>query len=425
MDLSFYLALFIFLLGFSAFFSSAEAALFSLSTIKLRAYENDPNPRKRLIASLVFQPRDLLVTIFMLNTLSNILLQNVASSMVGTSGGWLGKVAIPLILTLIFGEILPKYYGLQYNTAAAYLFAPIINWFQNILKPIRKWIINITAPISRSLFFFFKKEEEISKDELQHVLKTSEAQGVLKPEETELVWGYLDLQDSSVKEIMRPREDMLCYEINEPLTKLTHLFSEKKKSHIPVYEKEIDNILGIISAKQYFLHHDQIEKQRGIQALLARPFYVPENITARVLLRKMQKKGQTFAIVVDEYGTIAGLVSLDDILELAIGKLTDESKQNALYTVAGDNEIIASGKLELSTFNEHFGLDLTSGSNMVTISGWLIEQLGDIPKSGQKYQFGPLLFQILSADPQRIRRIYIRKLPGDFPIPKKPGLIIT
>jgi putative hemolysin len=392
----------------SAYFSSSETALFSLPSTKVKAYRRDPDPRKRLVAHLILQPRDLLVTVFMLNTLVNILIQNVASSMFVE--GWLFKVGFPLTVTLIFGEIIPKYFGLQHNSALAYAFAPSIQFLQRFLSPVRRFVVTITAPISRGIFFFLKKEESISREELQHVLKTSEAHGVLKPEEAELVWGYIDLQESLVREVMRPREDFVSYEINEPLTKLNWFFGEKKKSQIPVYEKEIDNILGIISAKQYFLHQREINSSDALRKRLARPFYIPENTSVRLLLRRMQEKKEAMAIVVDEYGSIAGLITQDDILEEVIGKSTAESSQNALYTRSGENEIIASGKLELSDFDEIFNVDLESESHHVTLGGWLTEKIGDIPKSGQKYKSNEFLFQILAADPNRVRRIYVRRL---------------
>lgn len=408
-----FIIILIFLLLCSAYFSSSETALFSLSAVKVKSYAHDPDPRKRLIARLILQPRDLLVTVFMLNTLVNILIQNVASSMF-LDGGWIYKVGLPLIITLIFGEIIPKNFGLQYNVSLSYWFAPSINFLQKFLKPVRKFVIAITAPISNAMFFFLKKEESISREELQHVLKTSEAHGVLKPEEASLVWGYLDLQESLVKELMRPREDFLSYEINEPLTKLIYFFAEKKKSQIPVYEKEIDNMLGIISAKQFFLHHHEIRTPGNLRNVLARPLYVPENTPVRILLRRLQEQKQSMAIAVDEYGSIAGLITIDDIIEEVIGKSTAGIDQNALYTRSGENEIIASGKLELSDFNDIFNVDLDSDT-MVTIGGWLTEKMGDIPKSGQKYKTNEFLFHVLAADPNRVRRIYIRKLMNKNP----------
>ena len=174
MDIYYSIITLVILTLISAYFSASETALFSLSSIKIKAYQTNPDPRKQLIAKLVMQPRDLLVTVFMLNTLVNILLQNVASDMFGIDARWELTIGVPLALTLIFGEIIPKYIGIQNNVNIAYSVIPSINYFQNILKPLRKLIIYLTLPISRAMFFFLKKEDSISKEELEHVLKKSE-----------------------------------------------------------------------------------------------------------------------------------------------------------------------------------------------------------------------------------------------------------
>ena len=319
-----------------------------------------------------------------------------------------------MVSTLVIGEIIPKYIGLQYNVSLSYNVAPLIDLLQNVLKPIRKFVIAVTLPISRVMFFFLKKEESISKEELQHVLKKSQEHGVLLPEEAEMVWGYLSLQESSVKELMNPREDMLAYDILEPLSKLLYLFGEKKQVEVAVYEKDLDNIIGIISAKEYLLSQNELSQSQDLRKILKRPLYIPENTPARSLLRRLEEQHQALAIVVDEYGTTSGIIAKNDILALVVGVTEEEKDKNTLYTRSGKNEIIASGKLELSTFNELFDVELESDNNMVTIGGWLMEQMGDIPKSGTKYTTKDFLFHVLAAEPNRVRRIYIRKItnPG-------------
>lgn len=394
----------------SGYFSASETALFSLSSMKIKAYKNDPNPRKRLIAQLVLQPKDLLVTVFMLNTLVNILLQNVASDMFGASAGWDLKIGVPLVLTLVLGEIIPKYIGLQRNVSLAYHVSPVINFLQNVLKPIRKLIVAITSPISRIMFFYLKKEDDISREELDHVLSASEKHGMLHYEEADLIRGYLDLQDSTVKEIMRPREDVLYYDINEPLSKLTYLFVDQQCSRLPVCDHDLDSVIGIITARQFFIHKPDMLSPNNLKNQLAKPYFVPETTPARTLLRRLNESREEIAMVVDEYGSISGLITWEDLIEVVIGNISDLRDQKSLYTRAGQNEIIASGKLELDEFNDIFDANLESQNNMVTIGGWLTEQLGDIPKNGTKYQTNHFLFHVLAADPNRIRRLYIRKL---------------
>jgi putative hemolysin len=405
----------IFLTFCSGYFSASEIALFSLSSTKIKAYQSDPDPRKQLITKLVLTPHDLLVTVFMLNTLVNILIQNTASDMFGKSAGWGLKVGFPLVITLVFGEIIPKYIGLQNNISLSYYVAPSINMLQYLLKPIRKLIIDITAPISRVLFFYLRKEQDISKEELRHMLKTSQEHGVLQSDETELVWGYLNLQDAFVKELMRPREDVLYYDIAEPLTKLNYLFVDQQCSRLPVCDKSLDNVLGIITARNFFMHRHALFTGNQLIPFLSKPFYVPETTPARKLLNRFDEQKQVFAIVVNEYGTISGLITREDLVEVVIGEISDLRDVKSLYTKAGDNEIIASGRLELAEFNEIFNVNLVSENNLLTIGGWLIEHIGDIPKSGTKYETHQLLFQVLAADPNRIRRLYIRKLSDKTP----------
>jgi CBS domain containing-hemolysin-like protein len=242
------------------------------------------------------------------------------------------------------------------------------------------------------------------------VLKTSEELEVLNKDEAELVCGYLDLQEALVKELMRPRQEVLFYDIGEPLTKLTHLFVDQQCSRIPVCEGSLENVIGIISAREFFLYRRELITKERLIEKLAKPFFVPGNMLARVLLRRFDEKKCVLAIAVDEYGSIAGLITREDILEVIIGQIKDFRDEKSLFSKQNDNEIIASGKLELDEFNTFFSSDLESENNRVTLGGWIIEQLGEIPKSGTKFENSGFLFHILTATPNRIRRIYVRRL---------------
>lgn len=399
----------LFLTYWSAYFSISEISLFSLPSTKIKAYQNDKDPRKQLIAKLVLRPRDLLVTVFMMNTLVNILLQNVASAMFGAASSWVLKVGVPLFITLILGEIIPKYVALQMNVRLAYRVAPLINFFTNFLRPIREWTVAVTSPISRIMFFFLKKEKNISKEELHHVLKTSQEFGVLHSAEAVLIDGYLNLQDAQAKELMRPREDILYYSIHEPLSKLMYLFVDQQCSRLPVCDKDLDNVLGILTADQFFIHRPSIENSEDLKKILKKPFFIPETTPARLLFRRFNEKNEVLALIINEYGAISGLITREDLVEEVIGEIIDRRDKQPLYTKAGPNAIIANAKLELSELTEIFGIVLESPNNMLTIGGWLIEQLGEIPKNGTKYETQQMLFQVLAADPNRIKSIYIRK----------------
>ncbi len=398
--------------------SGSEIALFSLSSQRIRAYRSDVDPRKRLVANLVMRPRDLFVTLFMINITVNILLQNSASALFGNASGWALKVGVPLVLTLVFGDITPKYIALNNNTKIAYAVAPVVSRIAQFLAPIRRLILTITVPVSQAMFFFLRREEDISREEMHHVLKTSQETGVLDRDEAKLVNGYLDLQESQVKELMRPRDEILAYDINEPLHQLTSAFVDQECSRIPVYDKTIQNILGIITAEQFLLNRQEIRNSSDLIAFLNRPYFVPESTSARKLMRQFDHRTEVMAIVVDEYGSVVGLITREDLVEVVVGDIADRRDTLSKYTKAGEDVIIASGKLELGELEDIFGIALFSPNNMVTVGGWLCEALGDIPKSGTKYQTKDFLFQVLSADPNRVRRIYIRRLN---PVKRAPG----
>lgn len=407
--------LFLLLLMCSCYFSASEIAFFSLPSHQIKFYKTDEDPRKRLIANLLQKPSDLLVTIFILNTVVNILIQNVASGMFHTYG-WFFKVGVPLVTTLVLGEIIPKYLGLQNNAKVSYLAAPSINWLQSLMSPIRRITIALTNPISRIMFFFLKKEKSVSHDELEHLIKMSEQHGALPEDEAELAWGYLTIQEAQVREIMRPREDILYYRMEDPLSKLLYIFVNQECSRVPVCQHDIQNIAGIIDIKQFFLFRQQIKNPEALKPFLKKPFYIPETTAALTLLKRLEEAQEEMAIAVDEYGSVTGLITREDLIEVVVGPITDQRDQKKLYTKAGENEIIASGKLELSEINEIFDVELTSENNMVTIGGWLTEQLGNIPIGGTKVELDNFLFHILSANPNRIRRVYIRYLkPNEGP----------
>jgi putative hemolysin len=412
------LLLFLFLFC-SGFFSSSEVALFSLSSMKVKAFKNDADPRKQLVAKLLASPRDLLVTIIMLNIVINIMIQNVTSSLFGDYSGWMLNVGVPLVLTLVFGDVIPKSIGMANNAAISYRVAPFLQAAQRFFLPFRTVLTGVTSIVSRILFFFLKSEEEISFDELQHALKTSRHFGILNEDEAELVRGYLILQESQVKEQMRPREEVLFYDIEEPLSKLIHLFVDQECSRIPVCRESLDNILGIMSSQSYFLNRETLQHTSQLIPLLKKPYFVPEGMSAEVLLRQMYDKEESLALAVDEYGSISGLIALEDLVEKVVGEIADARDEKSRYTRSGEDVIIASGKMEVAELEELFGVYLPSENHMVSVGGWLTEQMGDIPKTGVKYNAHGLLFHVLGSDAKRVRRIYIRKLSSASPRKKE------
>jgi CBS domain containing-hemolysin-like protein len=399
-----------FLLFFSAILSASETSLFSLSSYTLKTYLVNPDTRKKLVAHLLKKPRDLLVTILMLNIFFNILVQNTVSSIFGNLTSWVLKVGVPLVLTLVFGEVLPKTIALQNNKRVAYAVSPYISVAMRLIKPIRALFVKITEVLSHVFFFFLKKEKPLSSPELSMIVSSSKEKGVLSAQEAKMIQGYLEIHDSFVKEKMRPREEIIFYDIQNPLKLLVSIFQKQQCTRVPICDRELNNCLGILSADHFFLHGPKIIKPEDIKNYLSAPYFVPDTKNAWHLLCQMREKNEDMAIVVDEYGTISGLITQEDIIEEIVGEITDVRDVTSHYTRSSKDVIIASGKMELDEVEEVFKTNFASKSTAVTLSGWLIDQFEEIPQAGMKLIANGFLFYILSAEPNRIKRVYIRKL---------------
>jgi len=405
--LGFLLLLFI---VFSGFLSGSETSLFSLSTFTLRSYRNDDDPKKRLVFQLLQNPRELLVTIMMLNICSNILVQNVISSLFGASSSGLIKVGLPLILTLLFGEIIPKSLALPNNTKISTKVAPFLSKVAKLLGPVRSFLTEITSYISRFLFFFLQKGKPISVEELEGVLKDSQKEGVMDQDEVEIMKGYLELRYATVRELMRPKDEILYYDLASPINELEKLFVEKKCSRLPICEGNLEKVIGILSTRRYLFSGRNLQKQNDLRKIVKKPFFVPESSSAWSLFQDLREKKESLAMVVNEYGSITGLITQEDLLEAVIGEIQDPRDEKKKYTRSGEDVIIASGKLEISEMEDLFRIELKMEKGPITIGGWLIEQLGEIPKPGTRYVTDDFLFYVLAADPNRITRVYIRNL---------------
>lgn len=393
-----------------ALFSGAETALFSLSSMQIKALKKDPDPRKKQVSFLLENPRELLVSLIIVTIIVSLAIQNLISFLLEEKSSWILNVTIPLAVNLILGEVIPKSLSMQNNIQVSYLMAPLLVKTQNILFPIRKLLSWITSLVTPFLFFFLHKEKDISIDELQHALKDSKDRGVLLHEETELIRGYLRLQESTVKDLMRPREEVIFFDSSEALSRLLHLFVDQECTRILFCHGGLDNLVGIISSRLFFLHKASIKETRDLLPVLKAPYFVPETLKTDLLLRQLYEKKESIAIVVNEYGSITGIIAMEDLVEEVVGEIVDRRDREAFFTRSGDDVIIASGKLEIAQFEEIFDVSLESETHRVTIGGWIIEQIGDIPKPGFKYHTKEFLFHVLSADPTRIRRVYIRRL---------------
>jgi putative hemolysin len=396
----------IFLLLFSALMSASEIALFSLSSYSLRAYKESPDLKKKLVARLLERPKELLVTILIVHVVSGILIQNIAATLFGQFSSWLLNVGVPLILIIFIAEIIPKSIALSNNTYVALKVVKMVAFLEKLLGPLRLFLTWLTTHISHFLFFFLKKEKPLSQEELEFLLEKSKREGTLQKEESDLISSYLDLKEKVAKEVMQSHEEVLFFDTKDALGSLSHIFFEKKLSFVLVCEGGLQNLLGILSFQRFFLHEELFHTSQDVKKYLEHPFYIPESMNAWLLFHEFRKKKENIAVVVDEYGSILGCVLQED-LNAAV--LADESEEKD-FTRLSEDVIIAKGKMELWEFAQIFGEELPTKSNVVTLGGWLTEQLEDIPIAGTKYVESDFFFYVLEAEPTHVERIYVRHL---------------
>jgi len=400
----------VFLLFLSGFFSTSETALFSLSSSKRAIFGESSHKGKQAAYQLLNTPKSLLITILIMNIAVNLGVQNVVSSIVGTLSGFILTVLVPFVLTLLFGEILPKTIAVVKNESIAQSVAPTLLLLNRLITPFRYLVLKITEVMSKVFFFFLKKDEEISKDEIKHAIQSSKDTGLMTKEEVKLLLGSLKLSELDVNEVKCPRQNIIFHDINDSPQKLRDLISKKRVSKVPIVDRDIDQVVGVIRASSFFSADHRIVEPKDIEDVMEKPFFVPESMLSRTLLAHFDDNKKDMAILVDEYGSTSGLITREDLVEIVVGQIQDSRDEKTLFTRQGEDVIICSGKYDLADLESIFEIDIPRKSQETTVGGYLLEILGDIPKSGYKVEENGLLFHVLLATETKVSRVYIKNL---------------
>ncbi len=394
------------LLCFSAFFSASETAFFSLTREEVNRFEKSRNRAERFVKLLLKTPKNLLVTILLGNILANIgfycisygIVQRVAVSS-SYGGVWkAGTIGIFSLLTIIImGEVIPKNIAVkipdQYSKWAAF---PIYV-FDRLFLPIRILLIAIINTLNR---FFGGSEVEdkcVTIDELKMLVEFSEKQGIVDGIERSMIHGVLDFKRVLVKEIMLPRVDMNLYDVEDPTEGLMDLARKTKHTKFPIYEGTTDNIIGIIHAKDVFL-----TPEVRLRDILKPVHFVPELKSIESLLRQFRREGSQMAIVVDEYGGTAGLITLEDIIEEIVGEIQDEhEKPKETINKVEENKYLISGDLSIRDWSDFFGVEVEP-MDIDTVGGFVVSLLEHIPKKGDSVKYKDFIFTVEGVRKRRI-----------------------
>ena len=398
--------LLIVLLVLSGFFSSSETALFSISKTKARHLAKQDIKSLKLIRKMKEDPHRLLTTILIGNNIVNVGAAAMATSItmtifpnhaVGIATGAM------TFLILVFGEVLPKSFATRNNILIAKIIIYPIYWTSILFYPVVKFL-NFIPRITGKI----KKTPAVTEEELMTFVEVVEEGGEIKEEEKELIHKIFEFDDTNASEIMTPRTDMLVIEADEE-PQLEQIVSSGF-TRIPVIEDNIDNIIGIINIKDLFLQKIISGDKIDVRNIMTRPYFVPENKKLDKLLQQFKETKHHMAIVVDEYGGVSGLITLEDALEEIVGEIVDETDKEEPHIVkVKSKEWMVLGKSDIDEVNEAIGMDIPDSKEYDTFSGYILNAIGRIPKEKETITIGTYTITVEEVDGNRITEYSIKQ----------------
>ena len=402
--------LIVLLLG-SGFFSASETSLMSLSKIRIRYMEEEGVKGAKLVSSLIEKSSDLLSSILVGNNVVNIAATSVSTSLfisIFGDGGVAIATAVMTVLVLIFGEITPKTIAANSPEKIAVIVSKPISIIMKITKPI-VWVFNLLTGI---IFKIMGIENDgvkpfITEEELKAMVNVSHEEGVLEIEEREIINNVFQFGDMQAKEAMIQRLDMVAVNIEDSYDEIIELFKSEKLSRLPVYQESIDDIVGILNIKDIIFLSDEEIENFDIKDYVREAFFTYEFKKITQLLEEMKKEKSQMAIVVDEYGGTAGLLTIEDLVEVIVGDIDDEYDEEEEEIVkVSDNEYLVEGSTKISDVNEQIGINFES-DEFDSIGGFIIGYLKRIPEENELIEVGNVKFSVESIDKNRINKIRI------------------
>jgi putative hemolysin len=323
-----------------------------------------------------------------------------------------GVLLIVATITLVFGEMLPSNIALGHAEAVAIRSAGLVGWLSRLLAPVLRFMQWISSQFATP-FVGRSSSALVTEEEIKMMVDAGSEGGSIENEEKEMIYSIFQFGDTLAREVMVPRIDVVALEINTPLQEALNTIVEAGHSRIPVYEESIDHIRGLLYAKDLLMLWRNGETDRPIKDLLRPTHFVPESKKADDLLADMQQRKIHLAIVVDEYGGTAGLVTLEDLIEEIVGEIRDEYDFNEeeVYQKVGENEYIFDAGIDLDDLNRLLDTSLPT-EDSDTLGGYIFSELGEVPVEGEKVEIADehLLLEVLSVDDRRLRKIRLTRV---------------
>jgi len=405
------------LLAASAFFSGAETALFNLSRAQLRRLRASRSPFHSLAARLMDDPRRLLVTVLLGNNVVNtalfamgvVLLHAMSEEYPQYLGLWRIIIVLGMPLALIvLGEVVPKSVGAVLPQGLAPVVSVPLAVLEYLAYPVRVLLVSaIVVPLERLITGRRRQESTLlTTEELQAIIEVAAREKAVTTDESDMLIEVLGLGQLRVRDVMTPRVEIVGCDVATPTRVALVVFRQTRKTKILAYEGHMDNVVGVVYAKTAFLNPG-----RPLAALVRPVYFVPETKTVESLLKEFRARRIQLAAVVDEYGGLAGLVTLEDCLEEIVGEIEDETDRPAAEPVrrVSDTEYLLAGNFSVRSWADFFDLDLpAAGGRYTTVAGFVTSLLGRLPKAGEAVRWRNLDFIVEEVRHRRVTRVRVR-----------------
>jgi CBS domain containing-hemolysin-like protein len=399
-------------LAIAAFAAAAETSLTSVSRIRMRSLAEEGNRRARTVTRLHADPNAYLSTILTLNTVAVIVVSTATALLIGSYLTTIPQVVGTIVLSivvLIFCEIAPKSLALRFNERFALVLAGPVQLLTRVLRPLIGGLSAMSRLIVRAATRGHTvRGPFVTEEELKLLLYVGEQEGIVEQEEREMIHGILEMTDKSVREVMVPRVDIVAVEATDSIADVIKVVIEYGFSRIPIYEDNVDNIVGVVYAKDLLRHGVVGDDQRPLKAVAREPYYTPEAKRVGELLREMKERKVHIAVVVEEHGGTAGIVTFEDLIEEIVGPIRDEYDMREVeeLQIVSDQEVVVSARFPVDDLKEELDLQVPA-VDADTVGGLVYELLGEIPKVGATIRLGDATLTVESVRRQGIQSVRI------------------
>lgn len=392
-----------FLLVCSAFFSGAETALFALTRHELHRFQQSRRGSSRLVATVMQRPRQVLLTLMVGNITVNMFIFATSLAFFQRLAG-ADSIAAPLlglispVLVTLFGEILPKGTAIVMRTQLAPKIVPAVRLCQIVLTPVTV-VLNslLIEPLTRLTVGGARPHQEVTVEELRALVEMSEQRRIIDADENAMLSGVIQLHERKVHDVMVPRVDMISFEIHDDPEELRRVMAQQCLSKIPVYDMDVDHVVGLIYARDLFL-----DRQAKLEELVKPVPFVPDVARLTHLLSHFRETHTQLAVVVDEYGGVVGLVTIEDVAGQIVGELsTEDEGEQPLWEQIDERHYRVSGRVNIRAWAEQFAVRQID-ERVTTLGGLIVAHLGRLPAIGDQVRLGNLLLTVESMQGRRV-----------------------